>query len=77
MTSRIGYEKQRVDFDFMPRGQDGEIKPSEFWAYRVKNGRYVDRGGPFADEASADAWIDSQRELDADDKFRETGRWTK
>lgn len=77
MPANIGYEKQRVDFDLMPRGPDGAITPPQFWAYRVKNGRYVDRGGPFEAEGDADDWIDSQRELDKDDKFRETGRWTK
>lgn len=73
----IGYEKEKVEYDLMPPGPDGKIKPPEFFAYRIKKGRRTDRGGPFPTVAGADQWIESQRQLDQDDKFRDTGRWTK
>lgn len=70
--SRIGYEKTLYKFDFVdPKRRD------EYEAVRLRNGRIVDRSPRFATEREADEWIEGQRELDKDDKFRETGRWTK
>lgn len=60
----VGYEKYRFLLD-------ENIPPAEkFQAFRVRHGRFVTKSEKFATEAEADAWIDSQRELDEDDLQR-------
>lgn len=71
--TNIGYEKYLYKFG-MSYTPD---KADEYEAVRIKNGRIVERSPRYATEKEADAWIESQRDLDQDDKFRETGRWTK
>lgn len=74
MTDRIGYEKMYYDFCLWV----GPDRPDNYYdAARLKNGRVTERSPRYATEKEADAWIERQRDLDKDDKFRESGRWTK
>lgn len=72
MSNRIGYEKTVYLYELSDPGRQPEYE-----AARLKNGRITERSPLFATEKEADDWIESQRQLYADDKFRETRRWTK
>lgn len=72
LMTKIGYEKTLYKFSYVD-----PTRPDEYEAARLKGGRVTERSPRFATEKEADAWIEQQRQLDADDKFRETGRWTK
>jgi hypothetical protein len=70
--TNVGYEKWINDYGFCV-----ESKPNTYQAQRIKNGRRTHRSEEFSTEREADEWIERQRQLDADDRFRETGKWRK
>jgi hypothetical protein len=60
----VGYEKAVKTFEYMPRRADGSIRAPEYWAYRVRHGRFVTKHGPLKSEDEANEWIEDQQQLD-------------
>jgi hypothetical protein len=58
MRPTIGYEKYHFLLD------EGIPDSEKYQAFRVRNGRFVDRSAKFKTEAEADAWIEMQRSRD-------------